>query len=230
METCLKPAVVILALAFSISPVLAQGTPQDPPAPQQEVGDGFGHGGPMHSRKPDVEHGRWGHGRFGEGNRIGRHGFGKGAREFGLARLLADPAIRQQVGITAEQAAKIRQQESDFRKTEIRGRADLQVKHIDLQELLAADKPDRAAINSKLQEISAARLALEKSAMDYRLTMREALSPEQREKLRQAMRHRWGRERGAGYPGPQGAGHGRHWGTAPGPSSQRQPQNPPPNK
>jgi len=230
MEACSKSAVVILALAFSVSPVLAQGTPQDPPAPQQEVGDGFGHRGPMHSSKPDVEHGPWGHGRFGRGNRMGKHGFGREAREFGLARLLADPAIRQQVGITAEQAAKIRQQESDFRKTEIRGRADLQVKRIDLQELLAADKPDRAAINSKLQEISAARLALEKSAMDYRLTMREALSPEQREKLRQAMRHRWERVRGAGYPGRQGAGHGRQWGTAPGPNSQRQPQNPAPNK
>src|ERR1039458_6401036 len=110
-------------------------------------------------------------------------GFGMGPREFGLARLLDDPAIRQQIGITAEQAATIRQQESDFRKTEIRDRADLEVKRIDLKDLLEADKPDRAAIDSKLGEISAARLALEKSAIGYRLTMRDAISPTQREKL-----------------------------------------------
>jgi len=42
------------------------------------------------------------------------------------------------------------------------------VKRVDLKDLLEADKPDRAAIDSKLQEISTARLALEKSAVHYR--------------------------------------------------------------
>jgi Spy/CpxP family protein refolding chaperone len=157
-------------------------------------------------------------------------GFGMGPREFGLARLLDDPAVRQQVGITAEQAATIRQQESDFRKTEIRDRADLEVKRIDLKDLLAADKPDRAAIDSKLGEISAARLALEKSAIGYRLTMRDAISPAQREKLRQWMSDR---RRGGGpaaHPGPQGAVRRGQRGSAPAPNSQGHPQNgAPPN-
>jgi len=105
-------------------------------------------------------------GRWGQGDRMGMRGPGRGAGEFGLSRVLNDPAIREQLGVTAEQVAKIRQQESDFRKAEIRNRADLEVKRIDLNDLLAADKPDRAAIDSKLQEISTAQLAVEKSRID----------------------------------------------------------------
>jgi Spy/CpxP family protein refolding chaperone len=170
---------------------------------------------------PDEERGGWGH--------RDDDGFGRGGREFGLARLLDDPAIRQQIGITAEQAATIRQQESDFRKTEIRDRADLEVKRIDLKDLLEADKPDRAAIDSKLGEISAARLALEKSAIGYRLTMRDAISPTQREKLRQWMSNR---RRGGGpaHPGLQGTERRGQRGSAPAPNSQGHPQDgAPPN-
>src|ERR1039457_1786288 len=102
----------------------------------------------------------------GQGGRMGMRGRGMGPGEFGLGRLLNDPNLRQQLGVTADQAAKIRQQESDFRKAEIRNTADLQIKRMDLNDLLSADKPERVAIDSKLQEIGAAQIALEKSAID----------------------------------------------------------------
>jgi Spy/CpxP family protein refolding chaperone len=160
-------------------------------------------------------------------------GFGMGTRDLGLSRLLNDPAIRQQAGITADQAAKINQQTSDFRKTQIRDGADIQVKRIDLQDLLSADKPDRAAIDAKLQEISASQLTLSKSAIDYQLNMREAITPAQRDKLRQLMRDR-GRPRdgrsGGGPPasGPQGAGRRGPRSSAPPPNSQGRSQSAPP--
>ena len=47
-----------------------------------------------------------------------------------------------------------------FRKTQIRNSADLQIKRMDLDDLLSADKPDRSAIDSKLQKIGAAQIAL----------------------------------------------------------------------
>jgi Spy/CpxP family protein refolding chaperone len=134
-----------------------------------------------------------------------RGGFGMRGDGPSLSRLLNDPAIRQQAGISAEQAAKIRQQDSDFRRAQIRNRADLQVKQIDLQDLLAADKPDRAAIDSKLGEISAAQLVQAKSSIGYRLDMRDALTPAQRDKLRQLMTDR---RRPNGGSGP-GTGSGR---------------------
>jgi Spy/CpxP family protein refolding chaperone len=137
---------------------------------------------------------------------------------------LNDPSIRQQVGITDEQAATIRKQELDFRKTEIRGRADLEVKRLDLKDLVASDKPDRAAINAKLQEISAAQLSLQKSSIDYRLSMRDTITPAQREKLRQVMRDRWQRGGGPGRAGRQGGGRRSPGASGPVPDSQGKPQ------
>jgi Spy/CpxP family protein refolding chaperone len=155
-------------------------------------------------------------------------GRGMGPQEFGLGWLLNDPNLSQQLGVTAAQAAKIRQQESEFRKTEIRNRADLQIKRMDLNDLLSAEKPDRTAIDSKLQEISAAQLALEKSAIDYRLNMRDALTPAQQQKLQQMMTQR-SRSAASGNAAPSGPrGGGRvGGGAAPPPNPQGQA---PPNR
>ena len=219
-----KSALAVLALALSCSPIFAQGDPPGPPAEQQANPDGFGPREHMRPMGPMESGGEWGgmRGRWGQGDRMGMRGPGRGPREFGLSRVLNDPAIREQLGVTAEQVAKIRQQESDFRKAEIRNRADLEVKRIDLNDLLAADKPDRAAIDSKLQEISTAQLAVEKSRIDYRLTMRDALTPAQRQKLRDVMNERRQRGDGSRPRGPQGAGRGGQRRPAPSPNPQGQ--------
>ena len=245
-----KAALAVLTLALSCTPALAQGDPQDSPPQQQGPRDGFGPRGQMGGMRkmgPDGDGGReWGRmrggfgrdgrsgGDFARGGRMGRRGFGMGQRQFGLTRALRNPDIRKQVGVTDDQFAKIRQQESDFRKTQIRDRADLQVKKIDLRDLLSADKPDRAAIDSKLQEISASQLALQKAAVDYRLDMRDAITPAQRDKLRQLMRDRWQRGGGPGRPGgPQAMGRRgqrQRSGNGPAPAPQANPQPaPPPN-
>jgi Spy/CpxP family protein refolding chaperone len=117
---------------------------------------------------------------------------------------VSDPAMREKLGITAEQVAKIRLLTSEFRKAQIRGRADLQVKRLELNELLSAANPDRAAIDKKLEEISATQLAQRKSEVDYRLSMREALTSEQRQKLqqmREELRHRGPEGRGPRHTG-----------------------------
>ena len=92
--------------------------------------------------------------------------------------------MRQRLGITADQAAKIHQQELDSQKAQIRNGADLQVKRLELNELLAADNPDRAAIDAKLQEVSAAQMASQKAAIDNRLALRDILTPAQRQQLK----------------------------------------------
>lgn len=177
--------------------------------------------GPFNGPPGDAPQGRE-FGRRGPG-REGRMGmFGRGMRrEMGLERLLSDPNLRQQIGVSADQAAKIRQQESDFRKTEIRGRADLQIKRMELADLLAADKPDRSAVDSKVQEVGAAQTAMEKAAIDHRLEMRDALTPAQRQKIEQLMEQRRGAAFGgnaAAPRGPQAAGRGgRRAGAPPNP-------------
>lgn len=105
----------------------------------------------------------------------------------GLGDLLSDPDVRQQLGVTAAQTAKLQQRDSDFVKTQIRTTAELQIKRMELDDLVFADKPDRSAIDSKLQEIGAAQVALEKSDIDTLLAAQEALTPVQRKKLQQMM-------------------------------------------
>jgi Spy/CpxP family protein refolding chaperone len=178
-----KVAAAVLVLGMVCLPGLAQAPQEGPPPPEQSQGpDGFG---PrrmvwnMRGGEP-MGQGSWGFMR----------GRGMGDRGMGLGRILRDPEAQKQLGITTEQAAKLRQQESDFRKAAIRDRADLEIKRMDLQDLLSADNPDRSAIDSKLNEVGAAQLALEKSAIDHRLAMRDALTPAQRQKLKEMMMER----------------------------------------
>jgi len=199
MQIRSKLALSLLAGTLALPSLFAQ----NPPTGSGPAGSGPGDGppsqhrmGPGQKRGPDD----WqrGEGERGDGRFHGMRGGHRGRGEFAIARLAEDPAAREKLGITAEQAAKIRQDTFEFRKSAIRGRADLQVRHLELQDLLRADSPDRAAIDKKLDEISAARLAQSKAEVHYRLAMREMLTPEQRQKLRQMrteFRHRGFEER-----------------------------------
>ncbi len=157
-----------------------------------------------------------------EGHELDGGGMHRGrGDDRGLGFLAANPEIRQRLGISDEQAAKIRQQDFDFRKAEIRLRADLQVKRLELRSLMEAETPDRAAIDRTLQEAGAARIAVEKNAIDHHLAMRAALTPEQRQKLQQMRREI--RDRRSGQPARPRM---RHPGTAgtpqtPAPPAQR---------
>jgi protein CpxP len=126
---------------------------------------------------------------------------GRAAGVLGRGRFLNDPAIRERLGITADQTAKIRQQDSNFEKARIREQADLQVRRIELRELLGAENPDRKAIDGKLQQVSAAQMALEKSAIDHGLAVRDILTPEQRQQLEQMRANRV--RPGGAQAGPQ---------------------------
>jgi Spy/CpxP family protein refolding chaperone len=208
MKIRTKLGLAALVLALSCGAMLAQegAAPAQPPvdeamllpagpgAPGVEgLVDQDGPGGPRGPMGPRAERRE----RFERGARGGH-------REFALSRLLSDPEIQQKVGVSAEQVAKIRQQESTFRKTEIRQRADLEVKRIDLRDMLAADKPDRGAIDKQLQDISASQLAVEKARIDFRLNMKDALTADQREKLRAALQEKWQARRSQGGRGPRG--------------------------
>jgi Spy/CpxP family protein refolding chaperone len=135
-----------------------------------------------------------------EMHRWGGHGMGMGMG-MGLARLVNNPKLREQLGITAEQAAKIRQEALDFQKAEIRSRADLQVNRLELHSLLSAETPDRAAIDKTLQQVNAAQFAMEKAGVEHQLAMSSLLTPAQMQKL-QELRHEFGP--GAGPRGQRG--------------------------
>jgi Spy/CpxP family protein refolding chaperone len=196
---------------------------------------------PMHHPMGPREH-MWARGGMGHGMGLnGRGGFGGGRGNFGgrpgfggrgmgrgpgmmgrggpmgLNRIVNNPDMREKLGITTEQAAKIRQQDMDFEKASVMNRAKSQVAHMELNQLMSADKPDRAAIDKKLSDISAAQLVSEQTRVHHELDMKTALTPDQHAKLKTLMQSR---RPGMGGPngGPQGGpGRGGRGGRGPQP-------------
>ncbi len=100
-----------------------------------------------------------------------------------MHRFMQDPAMRERLKITPEQVTKFQAQESAISKSMIRSHADIQVKRMELAELMRADKPDRALIDKKLREVQEATFAAEKTRIDNQLTMHELFTPEQRQEM-----------------------------------------------
>ena len=207
MQT-LKSKVFVLALALAASSLLAaaqgapseQASPPGPPPSNQNQAQAHEDGQkPLHRRHRRRRHRR--HHR--------RH------RRPPLAMMLRNPAFRERLGITPEQAARIEAQQSAFMKTMIRDRAEVQVKRLELAEVFAAEKPDRALLEKKLRELDEAQFAMRKAALDHRLFMQETLTPEQRNKLREMARAFQMRRMRNGWEGP---GRMRRRGPGPEPS------------
>lgn len=151
-----------------------------------------------------------------------------------MHRMLQDPAVRERLKITPEQVAKIEAHQSTMAKAMIRSNADIQVKRMELAELMRAEKPDRVMIDKKLREVQDASFAAEKARIDSQLTMREMFTPEQRqemEKMREEFRGGM-MQRGPGGPGEGGmmgpGGMGPRGQRPTGPPKPPPAQNPPP--
>jgi Spy/CpxP family protein refolding chaperone len=118
----------------------------------------------------------------------------------------------------------------DAEKASVATRADLELRHIELRELLRADNPDHDAIMQKLDQVNALQGKMEKQRVETMLSAKSVLTPEQQKKIKTFMENRrfgGGPERGRmmerrGGPGrPPG-----HPGGAPGattPKSQEPP-------
>ena len=200
-----KVALALVSLAVSLPLAFGQnGAPASAPPPppsQSQAGPNqqFRHHS-MH-QQPMNRPGPWDRGDMRWGRGMHRH------HEFMLARLANNPTFRERIGMTPEQAQKIRTETFDFREAQIRNRADVQVKMLQLSELMSAENPDRGAINSKLEEISSAKLVQAKAAVNFHLDMRAALTPDQKLKLQQMRKdffqHRFGPGGPGDGPGPQ---------------------------
>lgn len=99
--------------------------------------------------------------------------------------------MRERLRITPDQVTQFQAHQSTMSKSMIRSRADIQVKRMELGELMRADKPDRVLIDKKLREVQDASFAAEKARIDGQLTVRDMFTPEQRqemEKMREEFR------------------------------------------
>lgn len=150
-------------------------------------------------------------------------GRGPGTR---LMRMMDDPGMAEQLGLSEEQASRLQALALDAAKADVRTRSELMLKRLELEELLRADEPDRAAVEQKLGELSDAQHARMKQRINHRLAVQALLTPEQRAKMRKLRRlrrrHRRGfrRQRWEGRPPmrePRGQGLGFGPGSGSGP-------------
>ena len=129
--------------------------------------------------------------------RGGRRGFGGGEH---LLRMAENPRVRQYLGLTDEQVGRLHKIGVDAEKASVQTRADMELRHIELRELMRADNPDHDAIMQKLDEVNALRGKMEKQHVETMLSARSVLTPEQLKKVKAFMENR-----GAG--GGPGRGH-----------------------
>jgi hypothetical protein len=104
-----------------------------------------------------------------------------------VSRLLAaldDPRARAVLGLTDQQADSLRKIVVDTEVFTIKTGADIAVNSIDLRELLRADKPDRAAVMSKGDEISKSTSQLINHYLDAMLAAKAILTPAQQKMIR----------------------------------------------
>ncbi len=107
-----------------------------------------------------------------------------------VSRLLAaldDPRVRAVLGLTDQQADSLRKIIVGTETFTIKTGADIAVDSIDLRELLRADKPDRAAVMGKGDEISKSTSQLVNHYLDAMLAAKAVLTPEQQKMLRAYM-------------------------------------------
>ena len=114
---------------------------------------------------------------FGPGRGCGEgRGFGTGPGEGILEQA-------EELELTPEQVAKIKAMYLNIARETIEIRNQLELKQLELQELLSADQPDIRKIEAKIDEMMPLRTTLHKKHMGQRLAMRDILTPEQRAKL-----------------------------------------------
>ncbi len=120
-------------------------------------------------------------------DRMERRGPGFGGALERVNRLLAaldDPRVRTMLSLTDQQADSLRKIVVGTETFTIRVGADIAVDSIDLRELLRADKPDRAAVMSKGDEISKSTSQLINHYLDAMLAAKAVLTPEQQKMIR----------------------------------------------
>lgn len=201
-------AVSALLAAAAVLPSLARAsrTPSLAPtsgtsaATQATPANSRGFAGAM-ARRSRFRGGHFAAARFTRARGMRRGAFG--GQGLWLDRIARNPEARQRLGLSDEQARQIESATLDFQKARINSRAQQQIARLQLRDSLTAAQPDEGAIDQQLQSLSALRLAEQKAAVHYRLSLRAMLTPAQRQTLRQLAQRRFA-HRGGFAPGGRG--------------------------
>lgn len=136
-----------------------------------------------------------------------------------ILRTMELPAVQKSLVLTDEQREKIGDISHIVRIDVIRQQAELRVQRLELQRMMQGDAPDRPAIDEKVQEVARALAALMHTRVSALLNLREILTKEQIDKMRESAARRIQERARAraqqGQPGPKLASPAPHAPPAP---------------
>ena len=116
-----------------------------------------------------------------------------------LLALLDNDRIKSALGLTDQQVDRLRHIMVETEKTSVKTRSEIEVRGIELRELLHAENSDRDAVMKKVQEISSLRGEMMQHHVVALLDAKAVLTPEHQKKVRTFMESRMG-DRGPGGP------------------------------
>lgn len=97
-----------------------------------------------------------------------------------------DPiGMPEELNLTKEQVDKIKKLRSSSKKQNIPLKSDIELKDMELRDLMDAESPDKTAVAAKIKEIDALRTQIKINRMNARIDCRNVLTKEQKEKMEQ---------------------------------------------
>ena len=115
---------------------------------------------------------------------------GLSMRGAGMERLLDDPEIIAEIGITQTQIDKLRSLKMEATKSQIRNSAEVKILKLDFEDLLNQDNPDVKKIDAKIDEMGKLEIEMKKSMVHSIIEMKSILTDEQLEKLQELIKER----------------------------------------
>jgi len=152
---------------------------------------------------------------YGHGGKDGYGGSGHGAmggHGMGMMHSSAGHLIRhllkheKDIGLTADQVAKLKDIQLNLDKTRIKAEADIQVAERELKALTDDEKSDLGAIEAKLKQSEAMQVALRMTSIKTRREVLGLLTPEQRAKEKAEHEKMMQQHKGTGQGAPHGGG------------------------
>jgi Spy/CpxP family protein refolding chaperone len=113
----------------------------------------------------------------------GGHGYGKGMMHSGTGHLIRHLLHHEKnLGLTADQVAKLKDIQLNLDKARIKTEADIQIAERELKALTENEQSDLAAIETKLRQSEDLRIGLRMTSIKTRRDVMGLLTPEQRAK------------------------------------------------
>ncbi|MFQ5709229.1 MAG: Spy/CpxP family protein refolding chaperone [bacterium] len=93
--------------------------------------------------------------------------------------------MKDELELSDEQVAKLRNLKSETQKQAIRTKADLEIVRIELHDLLSQDKVDVKAVDARIEKMGELQTKMHKAHIHARLDAQEILTPEQLKKYKE---------------------------------------------